>query len=272
MDNVFVQDVVLHPDCALFNADGLVQVASKAKSTVTGEWRIPNRNSEPGNVLFDDIENVKEIDNGYLLTYNTGEVRFLESTDEGVDYRLWFGKRPEDAYKVIMLVNGSKERDLFSVELQAELEYVNDDTVIIWNKSKFNGDSWEDIDPNMNLGFASFQWYFYGVEGGDMVQGDFIANDGKLDLNKGNGDKRFCIITRDPNFPILSKDELEVTENGPNGAHYYLDYELEYNDRDREMLTLMAYTRTKDRHIPDMELVTMHADLWFTLDELFPNN
>jgi len=269
MENVLIKNVNLIPEVEQFNASVLLQVGMLYKRG--NIWSKPILNNYPGNVLFNGVTDVKSDNNNFILTYEGGSKKYLEATSEGIDYRLWNNASPDKATNVKLLVKGNPKRDLYNVNLTVNIEYLNDNTTLIRNLSTFNNELWENVQFNQELRTLGFQWYLHGVSGGDFAQGDFIANDNKLDFNTGNGDSRYCVITIDPNFPIANKAGIEDVNGNIVAAHYYLNYEKEVLDIGDEYLTLIAYTRTKKMHRGLVDNNHPDSDLNISLQQLFPN-
>ena len=266
MEKVTLYSVDINPELAPI-VDKLVKVQSSYKS---GEnWR-HLRQVAPGNTYFDDVETFTTDEESGVITlnYKNGQVKLLEPTDQGCDYRLWDGADKTTAKRVTLFVHADPVYDFHSVNIGVELSWPTPDKVIVKNITTVNGVPFEEAQTNKELRFKNFQWYFHGIEDGQYTQGGFIASDNVVDLIRGAGDKRFAIITRDPNEPILSKSE--ILDDGSNGAHYYLDYENEVKDADFEFLVLMMYNRDKSIVRPDMEPAEEYGDVWLPLNELFP--
>lgn len=266
MDNIFYNSVDIAADVEeQFGLNNLLRTHLYSR-LADGSWRERAViQPYPGNVLFDKVVSSTESGDGFVLNYSDGRKYFLQPTDQGVDFRLYLGESPAEA-KVMYLLCRPGNGDLYQLDIAVELEFLSDDTTIVHNKSVINNVPYTQVLAGGDIEHINWSWLFYGVEDQEFVQGGKIANDGTDDYNRGAGDHRFAIITKDPNYPILKK--AEINDQGTNGAHYYFDYETNVKDSDYEFLTLTLYSRLKKTHSGDREMDG--DDVYLDINELFP--
>lgn len=238
----------------LFNADKLIQVAAATKSSRTGNW-YHHRNKTPGTSLFNRMEVFPLSATEFQLVRYGKPRAFMETTDQGATWRYYNKPTREEATRIVLLVEGDPDVDLYHANPGVRIEQEQIGTgkdvktlATIHNISLINEKPWQEAKNNVDIQGIGCMWYMRRVHDLHYKQGGYIACGNKVDMNRGSGRVAWCKITDDPTVPLTTdfKSDAELNEFKTD----YIYTEKDQLDPDKEYLSLILYHGVKQTLYP----------------------
>ena len=137
----------------------------------------------------------------------------------------------------------SFDRDLYYANPGMRVTDQGNGISLIENISILNGVPYTEVQNNVDIQGIGCMWYMRRVEDLDYVQGGYIANGNKVDLNRGSGRVEFCKLTERTDVPIAT-DVKGDTDKFTETADYVYTEE-DRLDPEKEYLALIIYHGVK---------------------------
>ena len=240
-----------------FNASKLIIVAWASKSSRTGKWNT-NRNKTPATSYFNRVSVSPINETMFHLTHKRFDrtlrkvvnkpFALMEKTDQGGEWRYYNKPTIEESTQRLLMVEGDPNVDLYHANPAVRVTDQGNGISLIENISIINESPWEEAKRNVDIDYIGCMWYMRQIEGGDYVQGGYIANGNFIDLNRGSGRVSFCKLTERTDVEIC-QDVKGDTDKFTETADYVYTEE-DRLDPEKEYLTLTIYYGVKQAVSP----------------------